>query len=396
MTWAKPKIFAVVEYYLPGYKAGGGPWTIANVMENLGEQFESFILARDHDWTDPTPYSSVRRNAWNQVGKSQVFYASHSPLRNLRRLVGHVRPDVFLLNSAFCRPTIGLLLLRELGVLPALPTIIAPEGEFSPGALAIKPLRKRAYLALARRCGLFRNLLWRASSPVEQEEIRAVLGGNGQISVAPDFPGRIVFPAGSPLDKPAKFPGEVRFVFLSRISAKKNLPVVLELLKTVKGRVTLDIYGVTEDASHWRECCAMIGAMPTNVKVTYKGVLSHDQVPHCLVQYHFFVLATASENFGHAILEAMAAGCPVVISDQTPWRDLAAKQIGWDIPLCDRVAWRAVLQECIDMEQTAYQRLSEAARLFAIQWISSPQIAEAWVALLEQALGGGSRSRGAG
>jgi glycosyltransferase involved in cell wall biosynthesis len=45
------------------------------------------------------------------------------------------------------------------------------------------------------------------------------------------------------------------------------------------------------------------------------------------------VLPTLGENFGHAIFEALSAGRPVLISNQTPWHNLASQKIGWDISL---------------------------------------------------------------
>ena len=46
-----------------------------------------------------------------------------------------------------------------------------------------------------------------------------------------------------------------------------------------------------------------------------------------------FFLPTRGENFGHVIAEALSVGTPVLISDQTPWRKLAAVGLGHDLPL---------------------------------------------------------------
>jgi glycosyltransferase involved in cell wall biosynthesis len=49
--------------------------------------------------------------------------------------------------------------------------------------------------------------------------------------------------------------------------------------------------------------------------------------------HDLFILPTLGENYGHVIVEAWAAGVPVLLSDQTPWRGLSGKRIGWDFPL---------------------------------------------------------------
>jgi hypothetical protein len=46
-----------------------------------------------------------------------------------------------------------------------------------------------------------------------------------------------------------------------------------------------------------------------------------------LAEYDLFLFPTLGENYGHVISEALASGCPVVISDQTPWRNLEAEGI---------------------------------------------------------------------
>jgi hypothetical protein len=47
-------------------------------------------------------------------------------------------------------------------------------------------------------------------------------------------------------------------------------------------------------------------------------------------------------------VEAWSAGCPVLVSDRTPWRALAADGVGWDVPL-ERARWVAALVRCAAM-----------------------------------------------
>ena len=79
----KPKILILVGYYLPGYKAGGPLRTISNIVDDLGGDFEFWIVTRDRDLGDDVPYTCVSVNKWLAVGKARVFYASPDRL-NLR------------------------------------------------------------------------------------------------------------------------------------------------------------------------------------------------------------------------------------------------------------------------------------------------------------------------
>ncbi len=77
------------------------------------------------------------------------------------------------------------------------------------------------------------------------------------------------------------------------------------------------------------------------------------------------MLPTLGENFGHAIFESFAAGRPVLISDKTPWRGLAAKKAGWDIALEDEKAFIAAVQQAAGMGQEEFNEWCDGARQLA-------------------------------
>lgn len=366
------KVLVLLDFYLPGYKAGGPLRTISNIVERLGDRYEFLILTRDRDVEDIVPYPGVKVDDWNQLGKARVYYASSDSwsLLTISRLIKKESPDVIYLNSFFSRLTLNFLLLRWLKTIANIPVIIAPRGEFSPGSLALKALKKKIHITLALKIDFYRNLIWQASSALEQQDVQAVIGRDCMVHIACDIPDQRLLDA--PLiQKPKKIAGNVRFVFFSRISPKKNLLQALEMLQENSGQITLDIYGPLEDKQYWQQCLEIIAAMPNDVQVNYRGLLSHEKVAETLIQSHFFLLPTLGENFGHVILEALASGCPVLISDQTPWVNLAGKQVGWDLPLSNLDRWRDVIQQCIDMDETVYANLSQSAREFARDWISS-------------------------
>ena len=101
-----------------------------------------------------------------------------------------------------------------------------------------------------------------------------------------------------------------------------------------------------------------------------------DEVPIVLKSYDFFVLLSEGENFGHAILEGLSAGCPVIISNRTPWRNLESKQIGWDIEVEDKNTILETFQKALDMDQQTYQGWSLSALSYAKNFINNPEILE--------------------
>ena len=94
-----------------------------------------------------------------------------------------------------------------------------------------------------------------------------------------------------------------------------------------------DVYGTLEDRTYWVLCDGIMKQLPVNIVVNYRGVVRPDDVISTLSQYDAFFLPTLGENFGHVVLEALLAGCPVLLSDRTPWRDMPVRRAGFDLPL---------------------------------------------------------------
>ena len=98
-----PIILCFVEYYLPGYCSGGPVRSIVNFVDHLGDEFDIHIVTRDRDALDSEPYPNVQIDAWNKVGKAQVFYASNKTINihGIANLISVTHHDVLYLNSFF-------------------------------------------------------------------------------------------------------------------------------------------------------------------------------------------------------------------------------------------------------------------------------------------------------
>jgi glycosyltransferase involved in cell wall biosynthesis len=384
------RVLTLLEYYLPGFKSGGALRTMVNTVGHLADAIDFRIVTADRDVNDDRAFPGVAVDAWNQVGPVQVFYASPRWAGALgpggmRALVREVDPDVVWLNSLFAPMMARYLAWRRAGLLPDVPLVLAPRGELTPGALALKAAKKRAFLAAGRAAGLWNGVLWQASSDEEAGQIRAV-AGDVPIHVAPDLPAAdlAALPAPSPIPK---VPGSARFVFLSRISPVKHLDMALEVLAQARGEIVLDIYGAVRDEAHWEACRRRIAALPPNVVATWRGEVPNEHVAATLAGYHFFVLPTRGENFGHAILEALLAGRPCLISDRTPWRGLVATGIGWDLPLEAPGRWHEAVAEAVAMDDATWRRASERARRHGLDWAARPELVAATRALFARATG---------
>jgi glycosyltransferase involved in cell wall biosynthesis len=376
VTERRPIVLAFARFYLPGYKAGGPIRTIANLVEALGDEIDFRIVTSDRDANDPAPYPDLPSDgSWTRVGKARALYLPPNQKRLLRiaEILRGTPYDTLYLNSFFDpvftqRP----LVARRLGMVPRRRCVIAPRGEFSRGALALKGLKKRVYRSAARLSGLYRDLTWQASSDAEAADIRRALGAVAEdIRIAVNLP-ETHLPAAVDLHRP-RAPGEpLRVCFLSRISPMKNLDFALDVLARVRNPVQFDIYGALNEPWYGKVCQQRMAALPSHVKARYLGGVPRDKVMTTLPLYDLFFLPTRGENFGHAILEALLAGTPVLISDRTPWRGLPAEGIGWDVPLDDPSAFVTCIEHLFDADEATSLNRRARARAFARRQQNNP------------------------
>jgi len=373
-------ILAVLPHYLPGYKAGGPLRSVEHMVERLGDPFTFKIVTRDRDHGDESSFPGIAPGEWHEVGKGRAIYLAPRELGPLgmRRVLAATRYDVLYLNSVFSTAfTLVPLLLRRMRAIPPCAVVLAPRGELHPGALGhgrsgswmpagvaagVGSLKKRAYLALTRAFGLYGGVTWQASNDEEAGHIRERLGPRTTVVVAPNL-------AAAPPEQWAsqvrrKAPGQLAVVFLSRISPKKNLDGAIALLAGLRGEVSLEIYGPVEDERHWARCTAAIARLPANVTARYHGPVPHEWVGEVFRKHDLFLFPTWGENYGHVVQEALVQGCPVLVSDRTPWRGLAEHRAGWDVSPDDTAAMRAVLQRCVDMDEAEYRQWSRGAAVY--------------------------------
>ncbi len=375
----RPVVLAFVHYYLPGYKSGGPIRTLANLVDHLGGELDFRIVTADRDATDTAPYPDVAVDAWNRVGKAQVYYTS--PARRtvgaLARVVAGTPHDMLYFNSFFDAVfTVRTLVGRGMGRFPRRPVIIAPRGEFAPSALAYKRWKKEPYLRVFRALGMERAVTWQASSPYEADDIvRVMRPPAGSVKIAPNLPAaeRVRAPRGAP----GAEGGPLRVVFLARVSPVKNLGFALRVLGRVSTPVELDIYGPVRDPAYWAHCEELIRGLPAHVKARYLGPVEPARVPGVMAEHDLFFLPTQGENYGHVIPEALGAGTPVLIANTTPWRGLEAAGAGWDLPLDDEAGFAARIEHFAALTPAQRDAMRESAYEYVSRRLAAPELVAA-------------------
>ena len=310
--------------YLPGYKGGGPTISLSRIVET-DSSADIRIITSDRDLGDTEPYEGIDPRSWHTVGRGLVAYLRPGfkdwlwVLRDLRAW----QPDLVYINS-LQSPWFALLPLiaRRLRMTGTTNLLLAPRGECSPGALNIKSPKKRLARPFIKML-IGSNVTWHASSNNEVSDIkqwwRQTQPESHRLTVV------LANPAPTPLPACSQgHAGDKTIVtFASRVDPMKGLDLLLLGLASTTAAFELQVFGVISDPKYWEKCLKLAESLPPSVSFRYAGEYQPEDAKDIFAQSDLFVLPTQGENFGHAIAEAMAAGCPTAISSHTIWTSTA-------------------------------------------------------------------------
>jgi glycosyltransferase involved in cell wall biosynthesis len=126
-------------------------------------------------------------------------------------------------------------------------------------------------------------------------------------------------------DLPARVPNSV--LFLGRLHPVKNLEALIDAWPIVMQRfpdAKLVIAG-PGTAGYGEKLAARAGRLAVGDSIDFTGFLSGSAKAAALASASVFVLPSLHENFGMVVIEAIAAGLPVVVSEHVQLRDFVAK-----------------------------------------------------------------------
>jgi len=373
-------ILLLTDWFPPGYKAGGPITSCWNLSLLLSQKIKVYVLTSDRDLSDSDPYPDILPDIWIEVQKNLwVCYLSPSQqtIRGVNLQIQNINPKVIYLNSLYSLVyTIYPMWLKWQGRLNNR-MILAPRGMLKDSALAYKSLKKRWFIRILH-WGLIAS--WVDFHATDEKELLAIknfFGRNAKIFLIPNN--------AVPIQayRPKLITNSYHFLFVGRIHPIKGLKEALLFLRKIKHPLTFSIVGSNEVSSYWQECQGIIETLPSHIKVDYLGELPPIRLKKILETHHFLLLPTKGENFGHAIFEALAKGLPVIISNQTPWKELQELGIGWDISLDSSESFVAAIENAVNMPPCEYFAMSKAAWQYAKDFITNSRLQERYLEMFE-------------
>jgi len=292
----------------------------------------------------------------SRIFESDIKYLDNRKITiyNLYKIVIKSGIDILYVNSIFdfrlsIFPIIVGKILRKR-------IIVAPRGELCKNAINIKKYKKYLFLLILKYSSLLNNCEWHATS---EEEVTAISGyfKTDKISLIENISSVTKYNYDSA--NIYKKIGEIRLVFISRICKKKGLMHILDLLKELKGKIILDIYGPIEDQKYYQKFINLSKDIGDYVHIVYCGAIENDLVKKVIKNYHFLILLSESENYGHVIAESIDCIVPPIISNNTPWNDIEDYECGYIFKLDNLKAQKSKMQEIIDMNNDKYNLIRE-------------------------------------
>jgi glycosyltransferase involved in cell wall biosynthesis len=363
---AQLKIALLIDWFVPGYKAGGPIQSVFNFCFAFKKDYRLFVITSDTDLNENSPYHDIISDRWVQPQDQfiNVYYLSKRKRTyfNIQSLLCEVAPDFIYLNHIFSvQFVIFPWLIWWLKRIDS-KLVICPRGALFDSAMhhGNSYLKKIIFIHSIRMLKMHHNVLFHSTNDKEKITILKYFKTD-KIVVANNLANRKQVE----IEFIKKEQGALKMVYVARILPIKNLFFLLKLLNKIKSKLTLTIAGPIEDSNYWDECLYEIKRLPQNITVECKGAVPHQLVSTILKENHLFVLPTEGENFGHSIFESLLAGRPVLISDQTPWKNLESLKIGWDIALTDSNRFIEAIEFVGQMDQVTFNNWAESAWYFA-------------------------------
>jgi glycosyltransferase involved in cell wall biosynthesis len=342
-------VFIFTQYFTPAKKAGGPITSISNLVTALDQDFS--VVSRGQDLNEGENLEGIQVDTWINSKKNYFVGIGFASMRCYFKMLKSNSKEVFYINGIFD---------WKMNLLPMIigkKLIISPRGMLQQGALKNGSIKKGFYLAICRYQLKTKDIIWHATDEVEAKDIQTIFGINEKIEIISNIPN---FFDNNTVYKQEKSQNEIKLLYYSLISKKKQLDKILLSIDESTVPITLDIYGPIKDEPYWQECMELINKSERLKKlVTYKGHISVDLLPSVLPNYDFFILLTLGENFGHAIFEALNCHLPVIISSKTPWQLKEKEDFGFVI---DSIPTEEFWNEILALSQEEYITMTKHAR----------------------------------
>ena len=364
--------------------AGGPPRSVAALVDNLAANGQQVgLFTRRISEPEISVSSAVMRFYGQSAGDNWArlgFDAKRQGRRDVARAIKDSGAKLVHSHGIWTPACHAVATAcAEAGV----PHIVSVRGMLEPWAVRNHAAKKRLAWTAYQRCDLVNAAAIHATSTSEMTAIRKM----GLYQPVILVPNGIFDPC--PLPRlPSSMPRQA--FFLSRISRKKGIPMLLEAWNKVRPpNWRLVIAGNDEGgyADYLRSQIVDLGLVDI---VQLMPEIPDTEKWTWYSRSDLFILPTHSENFGLVVAEAMLAGLPVITTHGAPWELLERTGTGWWVPI-NVGSLVAALQEAVEMDPAALRLMGSKAQQVACNEFEWSSIVERFSRAYDWIIAGGTK-----
>jgi glycosyltransferase involved in cell wall biosynthesis len=362
----KTKILIAIDWYRPAHKAGGPITSIENLVDLLGDEphLEFYVVCGVFDYGEQQPLG-VPQETWVTVGKAQVQYWHPKQLgwKQWMRIYQTLQPDI-IHTQGLWSPKFSILPLLVAQRYNNAKIVVSPRGMLTPQALKQKGAMKTGVSFVLKALRAYKNVVFHSTNDQETEEIRLFVN-QANILQMPNVPRNLG--ATVKQTKREKKPNELHWLFVGRISPEKNPILLLEALQLLSFPTKGFFIGGCQSETYRQQFEEKIKGLPQQHQVEYVGEKSLQEITEFLGEADVSINTSISENFGHAMAEALSAGVPIIVGPNTPWQNLNQDKTG-AVAEYSAQGFADAMQAMAALDSTEHQAYQEGAKKrFAIQ-----------------------------
>ena len=271
------------------------------------------------------------------------------------------------------------------------PYVLRPAGMLEEWSMGRRAWKKSLYVRLLESATIRRASALHWTS--EQERERSARWAAGR----PD----VVVPLGLPPSAYADLPPAEAFgrrfpalqgrrvlLYLGRVHPKKQPEVAIGALALVRREVPNTVLAIAGpgERRYLDSLAAMADAHGVAAAVHFLGMLRGREVQEACAGASVFLLPSLQENFGLAAAEAMAAGCPVVVTPQVALAPLVSSHGAGRVAEGDVTAVAEAVRGLL-MDEPGRRVAGERARALVLQRFTWPAVAQELIRAYERVLG---------
>jgi poly(glycerol-phosphate) alpha-glucosyltransferase len=357
--------------------------TLSEGQAREGHQVTLFYVAIDNEPAMEPDRALVESKCFPITGPFRRFGYS-KPFRNaIRGSLGNF--NIIHIHAVWNYPSYEAM---RSAARAGVPFVVAPHGSLEPWALRQHRLRKWPWLHLMEKPLFHRATAMHALTGAEARQVRD-FGIRAPVFICPNGVGARREPYGAERDRSGNAPKNDRFtfLFLSRVHPKKGLDILAAALGRLRGHSRnwrALIAGDDAGSGYLAEVKALFAREGIADRCEFLGDVRGPRKEEALAAADVFVLPSYSEGLPVAVLEAMAAGLPVVITPGCNLPEVAEAGAGL-IAQAEPSAMAEAMGVLLEKEELR-KKMGNCARLLVEQKYTDRQIACRTLAVYENIL----------